>query len=100
MADLIRVMALKGKMLPHPLRPKAFLGYEVVHNAGPADHEVPGGLRYRVMPEGELIQNSVMIRRALRRGDIAEFQAPPIAVAESAPTVSFVDESVDAPSEG
>jgi hypothetical protein len=71
-----------------------------VHNGGPADHEVPGGLRYRIKPDGELIQNTVMIRRALRREDIAEFQAQPLAVAESAPTISFVHVGEDATSEG
>lgn len=101
MADLIRVMAVKGRTLPHPTRPKAFVGYEVVHDGGPADHEVPGGLRYRIKPDGELIQNTVMIRNALnkRRGDLAEFPAQPLAVAESAPTISFVRDE-DATSEG
>jgi hypothetical protein len=100
MADLIRVMAVRGKMQPHPTAQKAFVGYEVVHDVGQADHVVPDGLRYRIKPDGELIQNTVMVRRAIRRGDIAEFQAPPAAVAESAPTQFLFDETVDAPSEG
>ena len=98
MSDLIRVMAKPGALLPSPTHIRAFVGYAVVFDDNaPADHEVPGGSRYRIKPEGEIVPNTVATRKALRRGDILEFQAPPLAVAEDATPVTL---SADAPSDG
>ncbi len=97
MSDLIRVMAKPGAMLPHPTHVRAFVGYEVVFGDTPADHIVPGGSRYRIKPAGELVPNTAAMRKALKRGDVLPYEAPPLAVAED--TTDSVAFSADDESE-
>lgn len=75
MADTIRVKAVPGIVCPHQGR-RGFVGYETVRNGESADHEVPGGLRFRVMADGQEVPNTAHYRRAIERGDIAKFEAP------------------------
>lgn len=79
MPEQVRVWAKPEKMIGHPTVAKAFIGYErVLDPKQAADHEVPGGARYRLRPEGEVVIASSYVRRACARGDLeseAEHQA-------------------------
>jgi len=89
MADQIKVRAKAGATLPHAAPQRGFVGYERVtdDSAQEDDHVVPGGARYRPLPDGELVPNSVHYRRALARGDIEgvseEAAQEPVAAAEA-----------------
>lgn len=72
-ANKVRVMAVSGRMLPSLERLKGFTGYALANDGGDADHEVPDGNRYRIAPGGEEVPNNAYYRRALSRGDIANY---------------------------
>jgi hypothetical protein len=77
MADMIRVRAVEGVTCPHQPPRAGCVGYELVRDkSAQADHAVPGGGRYRIMADGQEVPNSAFYRRALARGDIAEFKEP------------------------
>lgn len=70
MGEMIRVKAVPGAMLPSPTKLRAFVGYEAVGKDDPADHIVPGGSRYRMREDGELVENTASMRKALRNGSV------------------------------
>ncbi len=88
--ELKRVYALPGKLLPSMKRNKHYIGWELLTDASAtADHEVPGGNRYRLKRDGELVESDSYIRGAIRDGDITDVPFPaekPVAVIKSKET--------------
>jgi hypothetical protein len=78
MADQIYVRAAEGIAFPHAAPRAGFAGYERVLDGSEQDddHVVPGGIRYRRREEPEPVPNTVHYRRAIRRGDIEQVEAP------------------------
>lgn len=73
----LRVKAVSGRMLPDLQRKNAFVGYVEVTAGEQADHEIPGGRRYRIVAEGFDVQDSSYHRRAIQRGDLERVDAKP-----------------------
>lgn len=81
MAEKIRVRAKPPAALGRlTARNKGFIGYATCPADAPdVAHAVPGGNAYRVIPDGELVDNTSYIRNALRRGDLEVVTAEPAA---------------------
>lgn len=76
-SDTLSVRAKPGIVMPRMAPHAGFIGYEVVYDPNEsADHEIPGGPRYRLKETAEEIPNNAYYRRALRRGDILDDTAP------------------------
>lgn len=93
MTERIRVYAIPGKVLPHPGRLGSFVGYAEVQDEASADHVVPGGKFYKLLPEGEVVQNVSFVRRALVRGDLSRDPASPIQQSDPVPEAAPADTS-------
>ncbi len=71
MTETIRVKAVPGCLMPmHQSR--GFVGYVEAQPGERADHEMPGGRRYRIVSEGVDVPSIPYYRRALARGDLAD----------------------------
>lgn len=65
---LARYRALVGHV-SHPTKRAHFVGWERLVGADPkAEFIVPDGFRYRKLPDGEVIQDSAMLRVACTDG--------------------------------
>lgn len=69
--DTLSVRAKTGVVMPRMAPHGGFCGYELVHDpSAHADHEIPGGPRYRRKDVPESVPNNAYYRRALSRGDL------------------------------
>lgn len=66
-----RVHANPGHLLQDLERGRPhYVGYDVLTDPdAPADYQVPGGNRYRIKPEGQLVLDCAYIRSALTERD-------------------------------
>ena len=98
-SEPLSVRAKPGVLMPRMAPHGGFTGYELVYDPKePADHEIPGGPRYRLKDAPEEVPNNAYYRRALRRGDLldaqeAEPDAPDAVEPPPAPTESATGES-------
>ena len=71
MAEQLSVRPKPGIAFPRAAPLAGFVGYELATgDPDPEDHVVPGGPRFRLNEEAELVPNNVYYRRALARGDL------------------------------
>ena len=71
---LKRYRAIGTGLVSHPSKQAAFVGYERVIDGSKADLEIPGGHRYRKLPEGEVLQDSADLRNHARQGALEELR--------------------------
>jgi hypothetical protein len=75
------VFAVPGRLVQSMTRNKQYIGYEMLTDAtATADHVIPQGSRYRILPKGELVNWDAYVRCCVRDGDLSE---APIARADS-----------------
>jgi hypothetical protein len=90
MAEKKRYRAVVGQGLTsHPTKRPWFVGYERVSDKSARDDDfvVPGGHRYRWMPEGEVLTDSVFLRDRVRDGslEVLPLELPATKVEKSTP---------------
>lgn len=93
MTETIRVRAVPGAMLPDLQRQKAFVGYREVGVGEPADHAVPHGKRYAIVPEGVDVASTPYVRRAINTGGLERI-AVGVTTIDGAPVVVPADGSL------
>jgi hypothetical protein len=90
MTETRRVRAKPGAMLADLQRQKAFIGYREVTASEPADHVVPGGKRYAIVPEGVVVPNNAYVRRGIAAGSLEDLDAVAAQPAEPKPATTGV----------
>lgn len=70
---MIKVKAVKGKLVPFLGLRSEFVGYRKHKDTSNADHVVPDGYCYSVSDQPSVVDDTPYYRRAISRGDLVVY---------------------------